>query len=58
MRDKRTVKSLSDDALLRGLSEVLGQSRRAEADVIEHIAEVDVRQRFGTPCTRATRGNR
>jgi 5-methylcytosine-specific restriction endonuclease McrA len=37
------LKAVSDDELLRRLSELLGQSRRVEADLIAHIAEVDAR---------------
>jgi hypothetical protein len=35
------LKMLSDDELLRGLSDLLKQSRRVEADLVAHIGEVD-----------------
>ena len=40
------LKSLSDDELLRRLSELMGQTRRAEADLVAHIGEVDERRLF------------
>ncbi len=42
----RTLSSLSDDDLLRRMTEILGQSRRVEKDLIEHIAEVDARRLY------------
>ena len=41
MEDKRPLESLSDDELLRRLRDLLRQSRRVEADLVAHIAEVD-----------------
>jgi hypothetical protein len=38
--------SLSDDELLQGLSEILQQSRRVEADLVAHIGEVDERRLY------------
>jgi hypothetical protein len=38
--------SLSDDEILRRLSELLRQSRRVEADLVAHIAEVDARRLY------------
>ncbi len=38
--------SLSDDALLLRLAEILRDSRRIEADLVAHIAEVDARQLY------------
>jgi hypothetical protein len=35
-----SLHSLSDDALLRRLTEILRDSRRVEADLIAHIAEL------------------
>ncbi len=52
MNDKDDLKSLSDDELLRCLSDVLAQSRRLEWVVVAHIAEVDARRlyaREGSP---------
>jgi hypothetical protein len=46
MREKANLKSLSDDELLRSLSELLKDSRRAEADLVARIAEVDVRRLY------------
>jgi hypothetical protein len=44
MREKTDLKDVPDDDLLRRLSEILRQSRRVEADLIAHIAEVDARR--------------
>ena len=38
--------SVSDDELLRRLTELVSQSRRVEADLVWHIGEVDVRRLF------------
>jgi hypothetical protein len=40
----RPLASVSDDVLLRRLAEILGQSRRVEAELVAHIAEVDERR--------------
>ena len=40
------LESLSDEELLRGLTGLLSQSRRAEADLVAHIGEVDRRRLF------------
>jgi hypothetical protein len=48
MRAEPDLKDVSDDELLRRLSELLGRSRRVEADVVAHIAEVDERGLYGT----------
>jgi 5-methylcytosine-specific restriction endonuclease McrA len=37
---------VSDDELLRRLSSLLGESRRVEADLVDHIAEVDERRLY------------
>ena len=37
---------LTDDELLRRLSDVLKQSRRVESVLVAHIAEVDARRLF------------
>ena len=49
MSDRAEFKSLSklsDDALLRRLSDVLKQSRRVESVLVAHIAEVDARRLY------------
>ena len=46
MEHTRIPTSLSDDALLRRLSELLGQSRRVEAEIVAHIGEVDARRLY------------
>ncbi len=46
MNDKDDLKSLSDDELLRCLSDVLAQSRRVEWVLVAHIAEVDARRLY------------
>ncbi len=43
---ERPLESLSDDALLAGLADVLCQYRRVESSFIAHIAEVDARRLF------------
>ena len=43
MGQKPNLKAVSDDELLCRLSELLQSSRRVEADLIAHIAEVDAR---------------
>ncbi len=40
------LKNVSDDALLRRLSELVQQSRRVESVLIAHIAEVDARRLY------------
>jgi hypothetical protein len=46
MRGTSNLTSVSDDELLRSLSDVLRQSRRVEADLVAHIAEVDGRRLY------------
>ncbi len=46
MREERDLKRVSDDELLRSLARVLRQSRRVEADLVAHIAEVDERRLY------------
>ena len=41
-----TLQSLSDDEVLRRLADLTRQSRRAESDLIAHIAEVDARRLY------------
>jgi len=40
------LQSISDDELLRRLAELLRESRRVEADLVAHIAEVDERRLY------------
>ncbi len=40
MQEKRPLQSIPDDKLLHRLAELMGQSRRVEADVVAHIAEL------------------
>jgi hypothetical protein len=46
MDSSRSLKSISDDELLRRLSDLLHSSRRVEADLVAHIGEVDERRLF------------
>ena len=46
MKHANHLQSLSDDELLRHLSEIVQRSRRVEADLIAHIGEVDDRRLF------------
>ena len=46
MKKKDELKSLSDDELLRRLSDVLKQSRRLESELVAHISEVDARRLY------------
>ena len=46
MRETSNLTSVSDEELLRSLSDVLKQSRRVEADLVAHIAEVDGRRLY------------
>ncbi len=46
MERTHSLTSVSDDELLRRLSDLLGQSRRDEADLVAHIAEVDSRRLY------------
>ena len=46
MKIKNTLARLSDDELLRRLSALLQDSRRVEAELIAHIAEVDQRRLY------------
>ena len=46
MQPKRPLESLSDDDLLRRLADLMHQSRRVEADLVAHIAEVDQRRLY------------
>jgi hypothetical protein len=40
------LRSIPDDELLRRLAEMLRQSRRVEADLVAHVAEVDARRLY------------
>jgi hypothetical protein len=46
MEEKRPLQSIPDDELLHRLAELMGQSRRVEADIVAHIAEVDARRLY------------
>ncbi|HEX9726537.1 MAG TPA: hypothetical protein VGC53_19825 [Vicinamibacteria bacterium] len=46
MSPTHELQSLSDDELLRRLSDLLSQSRRVESDLIAHIGEVDERRLY------------
>jgi hypothetical protein len=46
MTHKHKLDSISDDELLRRLSELLQQSRRVESELIAHIGEVDERRLY------------
>ena len=46
MERTHSLTSFSDDDLLRRLSNLLGQSRRDEADLVAHIGEVDRRRLY------------
>ena len=46
MRGKPNLKTVSDDELLRRLSELVQQSRRVEADVVALIGEVEARRLY------------
>ncbi len=46
MKDNTKLRSLSDNELLRRLSELLQNSRRVKPDTIGHIAEVDRRRLY------------
>ncbi len=48
---KNTLANLSDDELLRRLSELLRDSRRVSAELIAHIAEVDARRLYTREAT-------
>jgi hypothetical protein len=44
MNTKYEIKTMSDDDLLRSLSELLTNSRSVEAELVAHMAEVDERR--------------
>jgi hypothetical protein len=46
MERTHSLTSFSDDELLRRLSDLLGQSRRDEAELVAHIGEVDKRRLY------------
>ena len=46
MEEKRPLQSIPDDELLHRLAELMGQSRRVEADIVAHIGEVDERRLY------------
>jgi len=51
MREDLSLESIPDDELLGRLSALLGDSRRVEADVVAHIAEVDARRLYAREAT-------
>jgi 5-methylcytosine-specific restriction endonuclease McrA len=46
MTEQRTLTTISDEALLRRLRELLCESRRTESDLVAHIGEVDARRLY------------
>ena len=48
MTNRQTLERLSDDVLLRRLSDLVQGSRRVEAELIAHIAEVDERRLYAS----------
>ena len=46
MENERSLESVPDDALLLRLARLLRESRHAEADLVAHIGEVDVRRLY------------
>jgi len=46
MKREPHLETISDDELLRRLSELLKQSRRVESELVAHIGEVDERRLF------------
>jgi hypothetical protein len=46
MTHKLPLKTISDDELLRRLTELLRQSRRVESELVAHIGEVDERRLY------------
>jgi hypothetical protein len=51
MRNDHSLRALSDDDLLRRLSQLLHESRRNEADLVAHIGEVDERGLYARKAT-------
>ena len=46
MEENRPLQSIPDCVLLHRLAELVSQSRRVEADIVAHIAEVDERRLY------------
>ena len=46
VEEKRPLQSIPDDELLHRLAGLMSQSRRVEADIVVHIAEVDERRLY------------
>ena len=46
MANKFNLDSISDEVLLRRLSEILKESRRVEVELVAHIGEVDQRRLY------------
>ena len=53
MESKFKLDSISDDDLLRRLSEILKESRRVDAELVAHIGEVDERRLFAREASPA-----
>ena len=53
MADKFKFDSISDDVLLRRLSEILKESRRVEVQLVAHIGEVDRRRLYADKAARS-----
>ena len=53
MVEKFKLDSVSDDDLLRRLSEILKASRRVEVDLISHIGEVDRRRLYASEASES-----
>ena len=51
MEYTHTLTSLSDEVLLARLVDLVGQSRRVEAEVVAHIGEVDARRLYAREAT-------
>ena len=56
MSHRHHLESLSDDELLERLTALVGRHRRLEAEVVAHIAEVDLRKLYlGQACSSILR---
>ena len=51
MEESSNLKAVPDGELLRRLSDLVSQSRRLDADVVAHIAEVDARRLYAREAT-------
>jgi hypothetical protein len=48
MKDVNSIRALSDDQLLSRIAELVSQSRRTDAELVAHIAEVDERRLYAS----------